>query len=213
MLHLAAEPSLSESTQRADNDVKTRLLEAASRLLDEQGPSDLSLRAVARQAGVSHAAPYNHFANKEALLATLAVEGWRALDGSMHDAQQMASPDPFEQLVATGLGYLRFALRRPAAYKLMLQREFAAPDLANALVDCSTSAYDRLLDAVRGVRAHQDLPLDDQEVNSDALIMWSLVHGMASLSIDSGLEGLPADDLQVYRQLLARVQGMFRRKA
>jgi AcrR family transcriptional regulator len=200
----------SDRPSRHQAELKTRLLEAAAGLLDEEGPSGLSLREVARRAGVSHAAPYNHFANKEALLATLAVDGWRALDQSMQDAQQMASPDPFEQLVATGLGYLRYALRHPASYKLMLQREFAAPDIAEELMDCSTSPFERLLAAVRALRSQQGFSLDEGEVNTDGLVLWSLVHGMASLSIDAGLEGLPHDDMQVYRQLLGRIRGMYR---
>lgn len=195
---------------RPDAELKIRLTEAASLLLDEAGPTKLSLREVARRAGVSHAAPYNHFANKEALLATLAVEGWHELDQSMADAQEMADPDPLQQLVATGLGYLRYALHRPAAYKLMMQRRFNAPDaLADSLSDCSRSAYDRLLDAIRALRAHRGQPTDDEAVGGDGLIMWALVHGMAGLSIDTGVEGLPADDLRVYRHLLARVDGMF----
>ncbi len=200
----------SDRPSRHQAELKTRLLEAAAGLLDEEGPSGLSLREVARRAGVSHAAPYNHFANKEALLATLAVDGWRALDQSMQDAQQMASPDPFEQLVATGLGYLRYALRHPASYKLMLQREFAAPDIAEELMDCSTSPFERLLAAVRALRSQQGFSLDEGEVDTDGLVLWSLVHGMASLSIDAGLEGLPHDDMQVYRQLLGRIRGMYR---
>jgi AcrR family transcriptional regulator len=201
----------SPSTARPDADVKTRLLEAASQLLDEAGPTGMSLREVARRAGVSHAAPYNHFANKEALLATLAVEGWRALDRSMHDAQQMASPTALEQLVATGLGYIRFALQRPAAYKLMLQREFAAPSLAAELFDCAISPYRRMLTAVRTLREQQGMPTDDPAIDADGLVLWSLVHGMASLSIDSQIEGLPRNDLQVYRQLLMRIEGMYPR--
>jgi AcrR family transcriptional regulator len=122
----------------------------------------------------------------------------------------MASPDPFEQLVATGLGYLRYALRHPASYKLMLQREFAAPDIAEELMDCSTSPFERLLAAVRALRSQQGFSLDEGEVNTDGLVLWSLVHGMASLSIDAGLEGLPHDDMQVYRQLLGRIRGMYR---
>ncbi len=200
----------SDRPSRHQAELKTRLLEAAAGLLDEEGPSGLSLREVARRAGVSHAAPYNHFANKEALLATLAVDGWRALDQSMQDAQQMASPDPFEQLVATGLGYLRYALRHPASYKLMLQREFAAPDIAEELMDCSTSPFERLLAAVRALRSQQGFSLDEGEVNTDGLVLWSLVHGMASLSIDAVLDGLPHVYMQVYRQLLGRIRGMYR---
>lgn len=196
---------------RPDAELKTRLTEAASQLLDEAGPTKLSLREVARRAGVSHAAPYNHFANKEAMLATLAVAGWRELDQSMADAQEMADPDPLQQLVATGLGYLRYAFRRPAAYKLMMQRQFNAPEaLSDSLSDCSRAAYDRLLDALRALRTDRGQATDDEAVEGDGLIMWALVHGMAGLSIDTGVEGLPSDDMRVYRHLLTRIDGMFR---
>ena len=184
-----------DAGDHAQAEVKTRLFDAAAELLHEAGPSKLSLREVARRAGVSHAAPYNHFENKEALLAALALEGWRALDASMADAQQMADAAPYEQLVATGLGYLRYALQHPAAYQLMHQQEFHSQAHQDELQDCASGPYRRLLAAVTSLRQAREMSLDDNALQGDCLILWGLVHGLASLSIDTGVEALPSDNI------------------
>lgn len=198
-----------EARGRSETDVKSRLLEAAAHLLHEGGPGALSLREVARRAGVSHAAPYNHFPSKQALLVELAFDGWRQLNRSMADAQAMASPSTLDQLMASGLGYVRYALRNPATYKLMVQSEFRPPEDVPALLDCSDAAYERLRQAVTAVREERGLPLDPPAVETDCLVCWGLVHGLAMLSVDTRVPHLMPDDMSLFRALLYRLGDIY----
>ena len=90
------------------------ILIKAAEIIDEQGIEALSLRAIAREIGVSHSAPNRHFANKKALLQALAAKGWQeARDATLIAAVQCGSDNPHSRLNAMGRGYLRWALNIP----------------------------------------------------------------------------------------------------
>jgi AcrR family transcriptional regulator len=99
-------------------DLRVALLASAAELLDEGGPEAVSLRECARRAGVSHAAPYRHFATKEALLLALAEEGFDGLAAAGDEAMRRVR-DPRERLDAYGVAYVHFALEHPARFRLM----------------------------------------------------------------------------------------------
>src|SRR3982074_3363797 len=98
-------------------DLRAALVRAAIELLEESGETELSLRAVARRAGVSPAAPYRHYADRESLISAVAAVGYREL------AQRLAaahpSPSTPEQLASVAIAYVQFALERPALFRLM----------------------------------------------------------------------------------------------
>src|SRR6202171_5565190 len=98
-------------------DLRAALVRAAMELLEESGETALSLRAVARGAGVSPAAPYRHYADREALVSAVAAVGYREL------AQRLAaahpSPSPPDQLASVAVAYVQFALERPALFRIM----------------------------------------------------------------------------------------------
>src|SRR5437868_15218318 len=96
-------------------DLRRALIDAARRLLENEGPTALSLRAVAREAGVSPAAPYHHFKDKGELLGAVAKEGWTMLSTSMLEAIQLTPGDP----MAPTLAYVTFARSHPALYRIM----------------------------------------------------------------------------------------------
>ena len=100
-------------------DLRVALVDAARKELHAVGWQDLSLRSVARRAGVTHTAAYHHFKDKHALLAQIAMEGFVLLDKRMLEAMDEAGPDPIERLMASGGGYLRMAQEDPQAYDLM----------------------------------------------------------------------------------------------
>ena len=102
-------------------DLRRALLAAGGRLLEQRGPRQVSLREVARVAGVSHNAPYRHFDSREALLAALAAEGFEALGAQMERATE--GKEGFERLRALGVTYIAFARARPAVYLLMFGPE------------------------------------------------------------------------------------------
>ncbi len=99
-------------------DLSRALIDAARRILENEGPAALSLRAVAREAGVSPAAPYHHFKDKGQLLEAVAHEGWVALDHALTTAKT-AAKDARAGMTGLGVAYVRFARDNPALYRVM----------------------------------------------------------------------------------------------
>ena len=99
-------------------DLSRALVMAGRKILEREGPAALSLRAVAREAGVSPAAPYHHFKDKQDLLAAVANEGWMELGEAVAKAR-MGSPDAAHALSEIGVAYVTFARQNPALYRLM----------------------------------------------------------------------------------------------
>lgn len=155
-------------------DLRRALLQEGEKVLTEQGPSDLSLRELARRLGVSHNAPYRHFSTREALLATLAEAGYRDLAERI---EAVGDPvDLAEAMIARGLAYVGFALDRPAVFRLMfggLIDRAAFPDLAAA----SAASLEVFADRIATTYGEEAL-------TEATLSAWSFLHGLASLLLD-----------------------------
>ncbi|MES2940328.1 MAG: TetR/AcrR family transcriptional regulator [Pseudomonadota bacterium] len=167
-------------------DLARALVQAAQQLIELGGGARLTLREAARVAGVSVAAPYRHFADREALLAAVLAEGFRELT-AMTDAARRAAPDPMAGLMAVGLAYVRFAAGHPQTYRLMFGPECdkaAYPELMAA----GQQAFGVLVDAVTACQAAGLVGLQ-ADVGQLALAGWALSHGLASLHADGMLEG------------------------
>src|SRR3954468_16224943 len=108
-------------------DLRRTLLDASLALVEEQGIGALSLREVARKAGVTHNAPYHHFPDKGTLLAAISEEGFALLAREMTAARAGARDDPRSRLEACGQSYVRFALKSPAHFRVMFRPELADP--------------------------------------------------------------------------------------
>jgi AcrR family transcriptional regulator len=145
-------------------------------LLEEGAESTLSLRAVARRAGVSANAPYRHYRDKDALLAALATRGFQNLRKLMFDAE--ASAPAGEEFVALGQSYVRYALEHPGLFRLM----FGHPCSRS---DPDTTAAAAEVTAVLAARVSRLVPAEQQQ--AFMVGSWSLVHGLASLVLDGKL--------------------------
>jgi len=165
-------------TIAARGELRGTLIAAALTLL-ESGTGDLSLRAVARAAGVSAMAPYRHFDDKAALLAAVAEEGFAGLRERMIAAD--GAPEPRAAVLAQGLAYIAFARARPALFRLMF-----GDQLRPVKSDGKDSGGFDILTR----RVAQLVPDDTQ---SAALASWSIVHGLATLALDGRLEGIEPD--------------------
>src|ERR1700733_2969617 len=97
-------------------DLSRALVDAARRILEAEGAAALSLRAVAREAGVSPAAPYHHFKDKTELLEAVAHQGWEAMSDAIVEARRSAA-DPAAALTNIGLAYVNFSRENPALYR------------------------------------------------------------------------------------------------
>jgi AcrR family transcriptional regulator len=193
-------------------DLRHALVTAARAELQDVGSDALSLRAVARRAGVSHAAAYHHFADKAALLADVAAEGFVALDASMRDAIEAAGADPLERLRAAGRGYAAMAQADPAAYDLM----FNVCDISSAsqLQQVAPLSFARLSAVVAAARAHVGLVDDDRvggsNTRTDAFILWQAVHGFAMLRLSGHLEAFGLSTDEHFERVLRRLSDLFR---
>jgi len=101
-------------------DLKNALIQAGIEILSREGLNALSLRKVARRAGVSHAAPYAHFADKQELVAAISTEGYKEIYERVHGAVQRHQGEPLRQLVEAAWAYVEFALNDPDHFKITL---------------------------------------------------------------------------------------------
>ena len=165
-------------------DLRRGLIDAAQRLLESQGVEALSLRAVAREAGVSPAAPYRHFRDRNALLAEVARRGFQRFEADLVRAWDDGRPEPFRALVNCGRAYLEFARRQPAYYSAMFEAgppPETDPDLARA----GERALAVLGGAVESLWAREPKSRRPPP-RMVALHIWSLSHGIASLFLGCG---------------------------
>ena len=160
--------------------LRAALLEAAEAELAAQGIEGFSLRGVAKRAGVSHAAPAHHFGDGNGLLTSLAAEGYRRFVAAQEAREKQAATDALSQLVASGMGYIDFAMAHPALFRLMFSSnrpDHAAPDLSAA----GSAAFQRLIDNVRRLRGVD--PVKDRVSMLGVMSSWAIVHGLADLLI------------------------------
>jgi AcrR family transcriptional regulator len=164
-------------------DLRAALLEAAEVELAEKGVDGFTLRACARRAGVSHAAPAHHFADVTALLTEMAAVGFERLADSMRERRAKAASDPRAQFIASGQGYIEFAVKNPQHFLLMFGS--AGPDrTSERLKRVGDTAFGHLLEVVSGIMA-SDSPLAEPRGRINVLFAWSLVHGFAKLRIEA----------------------------
>jgi len=178
-------------------DLRNALLASARNIMDTEGLEGLSLRAVARGAGVSHAAPYRHFPNHEALLVELAIEGFAELRNEIASVSSTSGMES-DRIASIGAAYMRFVARRPALASLMF-----GPQLPNR------DKFPPLGDAVDGVSNEIGTALHDPALG---LAVWAAVHGLAMLILrnvidlgqrKAGLDLLPSRAEVVLRSLFS----------
>ena len=170
-------------------DLREALVQAGLKLLTEQGLAGLSLRAAAQLAGVSHAAPYRHFTDKQALVAAIAERGFRLLTASMRDElAACASEGAVEQLLALGVGYVRFATRHPDYLRVIFGGAVAHEAQSPTMSAAGEEAYGTLRGIIAAGLERHELRGGDPDLLS--LTAWSLVHGLSAL-LSSGAIPVP----------------------
>lgn len=173
-------------------DLPRTIISTALDVIAESGPSALSLRDLARRAGVSHAAPAHHFGDRAGLLTAIAVQGFRLLADALVEAQRQTG-----DFLEVGVAYVGFAVEHPAHFAVMFRPELYRaddPELIAAKALTGETLY-------RGASpfAEPETGPDSQEA---ALAAWSLVHGFATLWLSGNLPaGLPADPRQAARSV------------
>lgn len=171
-------------------DLHRALVAAGLEIVSAQGIEELSLRAVARRAKVSHSAPYHHFQDKAELLAAVAAAGFEQLVAAI-DAQAAADPPRcmLDGLRAVGRGYLRFSVENPAIFRLMFRPELTRPAEHPVLLNAEALAFGKLLATV--VQCQQAGELPGRDPLPAAAACWSMVHGLAMLQVELVLQETP----------------------
>ena len=157
--------------------LRAACVRAAMELLEEGGETALSLRAVARRAGVSPAAPYRHYADREALVSAVAAVGYRELAERLAAAHP--SPSTPEQLASVAIAYVQFALERPALFRIMFGEPCDRDNDERVAATAAVTLYVRQI-------AGRSFPHADADALATAI--WALVHGLAFLHLDGKLD-------------------------
>jgi AcrR family transcriptional regulator len=195
-----ARPRRKRPGQYHHGDLRRALLQEAVRVIHTDGVDTLTLRSVGERLGVSRTALYRHFADKSALLAAVAGEGFRTLRLELLAAWGRGGREPFE---AMGMAYVRFAVTNPSHYRVMFGG-FVKGETDTEFVAEATGAFQALVDAIVALQRSGDVRAD--EPLRLAQYIWALVHGIAMLGIDGQLEHQGASIEDVARFALERLQ-------
>jgi AcrR family transcriptional regulator len=200
-------------------DLRRALLDAARAILRESGVPALSLRGVARRAGVSHMAPYHHFAGRAELVAAVAADGFHRLTAEMRARMESGGADPVERLRACGIAYVVFAAENPELFRLMFGRELADSSAHPDLQQAAREAYSTFAAGLpapssdepeEGEAADGPGPERRDPLPPTGLAAWSLVHGLATLLAD-GQVGGGSPSAEEAEQLTRKAMGALRR--
>ena len=181
-------------------DLKNALIEAGAETLSKEGVNGLSLRKVARKAGVSHAAPYAHFPDKQTLIAAISTEGYWRLYKRLDVAVQLYQGDPLRQLVEAAWAYVSFAVSDPAHFKVTFSGILDKENDYPAFVEISKKSFGLVVQIVEACQAAGVLKPGPADVM--AVSVWSLVHGVASLLIEEQISHTVLERMSVRDMLI-----------
>ncbi len=181
-------------------DLREALLSAADRILHEEGLQGLTLRACARRAGVSHAAPKHHFASLAELLSEVAARGFECLARELEAARARAGDDPGDRFVAAARTYVGYARSHPAHFRLMFRSD-SLRGSDEALVAARSHAFTELADNITLQRGEPDVSpstlgerIREESLMEDVLLGWSYVHGYTQLLLEGQLVVFAQDE-------------------
>ena len=166
--------------------LKTELLLCAEQMLVELGVEGISLRGVAKAAGVSHTAPYRHFKDKQTLLAEIGVLGFARLEQGVIDTVLNYPGEYEKQLEETGVHYTTTAIESPEVFHLMFGQWCNKSLLPESYKTAKSTAFETFRGMIQqGIEAEHFVQMPSLDL---AVMLWSLMHGLASLAIDQQLE-------------------------
>ena len=160
-------------------DLKNALIQAGIDILVKDGVGGLSLRKVARKAGVSHAAPYAHFTDKQALIAAISTDGHKKIYDKITGIMDQYPHDPLKQLVETAWAYVKFGFDEPDHFKITFSGYIEKERDYPALVEITGKNYRMVRQIVSDCQAAGILNPGDPDLA--AVGVWGMVHGFVSL--------------------------------
>lgn len=188
-------------------DLRNGLIEAGTAILAEEGVAALDLRKVARRAGVSHAAPYRHFADKEALLAAIAEAGFQQLNARTEAAIASAADTPHDQLLAGARAYIQFAVDAPAHLREMFSGLSIDRAAHPALYAISKASFWQITEVVqRGQQRGEIVAGDPTQLT---LVTWSMIHGFAMLLIERQLPDVLGNEAAIEQTITLCIETLY----
>jgi AcrR family transcriptional regulator len=176
-------------------DLRAALLNAALDIINDKGPQHLTIREVARKAGVSHTAPYRHFANKDDLIVAVVKQGFDLLSQTMNAEKEAADSDPLSQFAAAGIAYIDFALNNPAYYRIMYSGDLLSSNGQHTLQHTSTDTFAELVSDIETCQALNIMRPGNPALQ--ALALLSSIHGFVTMVIDNRVAALLGRDYDV----------------
>ena len=164
-------------------DLRTALLDAALAVISEIGPQGLTIREVARRAGVSHAAPYRHFTDRDELILAVVEQGFVLMQQTMDSEKAAALDDPLNQFAASGFAYVNFALQHPAYYRVMFSGNLLSSTGNVSLQHTSREALQEMITNISDCQQLGIVRKGDPTIQ--ALTILSTIHGFVSLVNDN----------------------------
>ena len=163
-------------------DLKNALIKAGVEILSKDGVSGLSLRKVAKRAGVSHSAPYAHYPDKQSLIAAISTEGFKQLYVELENAVLPYGDDPKQQLKEGAWAYVQFAMNNTDTFNIMFSGVLEKEKEYPSFVEISRKTFDRVVDVVQACQQAGVLHSAPPELM--AVSVWGQLHGIVSLMLE-----------------------------
>ena len=160
-------------------ELREALLAAAVAVLEKEGVAGLSLRALAEQLGVSRSAPYRHFEDKAALLASVAEQGFQQFQLTLQQTRTATQLPVLERFKAMGKAYVSFAQTNPTWYQLMFHEADILKNPPPSLKQAANGAFQELVQMLDACQ--QAGVVKREDVHMQAIFVWSSMHGLSSL--------------------------------
>jgi AcrR family transcriptional regulator len=176
-------PSAKRRSPYHHGSLRVALIQASLQLIAREGIAALTLRKVAKMAGVTHAAPYAHFTDKEDLIAALKEEGFTELRKRIQQVMESGEANEREVLAKSAAAYVQFALAHPAMFQVMFRNplESGRPETSSRFVQPGQDVFAML------ESAFQRTLVKKNESKLTSLMGWAMIHGLVSLRIDGPL--------------------------
>lgn len=172
--------------RKKPTDLREACVAEALAILGESGVEGLSIREVARRLGVSHQAPYKHFPSSDHLLAELVRRTYSMFAEHLEQRPQGESPEA--NMRCMGDAYFSFATKHPLHYRLLFGTPLPDPEQHQDMMQEARKAFSILLEGVARMRGEPSRDLADPQLQLDALFVWSVVHGLATIMQTAALQ-------------------------